>query len=98
MVTGTEELKENIYNQKGDKINMCKAVDNALKERESLGRQVGLQQGLEQGIQQGLQQGRDKATVNSIQNLTKNLGINISEAMKLLGLSEQDQERYLMLL
>ena len=46
----------------------------------------------------GLQQVRDKATVNSIQNLTKNLGINISEGMKFLGISEQNQERYLMLL
>ena len=61
---------------------MCKAVDDTLKERKAI----------------GMKQERDKATVNSIQNLTKNLGINISEAMNLLGISEQDQERYLMLL
>lgn len=82
VVTGSEELKENIRNQEGERIDMCKAIDEFVKEKVAI----------------GMQQGEDRATVNSIQNLTKNLGITIEEAMKLLGITEQKRERYLVLL
>ena len=52
----------------------------------------------ERGLKRGRQEGRREAILQSIRNAMKNLGITAEEAMRILGVPQKENEKYLKIL
>ena len=64
-------------------------------------RQEGREEGMEEGLIKGRREGREEEQekmAEAVRSLMGNLNLSAEEAMKLLGLSEEDRERYMALL
>ena len=60
-------------------------------------RQEGREEGMEEGLIKGRREGREEEQekmAEAVRSLMGNLNLSAEEAMKLLGLSEEDRERY----
>ena len=56
-------------------------------------RQEGREEGMEEGLIEGREEEQEKMA-EAVRSLMGNLNLSAEEAMKLLGLSEEDRERY----
>ena len=73
---------------KGEMINMCIAVSEALEES----RAIGIEQGRNEGIMLGKQEGKISERLQCIQKIMNNLKISASEAMTILDIPITEQE------
>lgn len=76
-------------------------IENTFKQGINLGIEQGKNEGIKQGISRGIQmqqEQNDKKTLNAIINLSKNLNIDYIQAMNLLELLKEDQDKYIELL
>lgn len=87
-VTGTEALIKKAEEVKGEMINMCIAVSEALEES----RAIGIEQGRNEGIMLGKQEGKISERLQCIQKIMNNLKISASEAMTILDIPITEQE------
>ena len=69
---------------------MCTALEK-LKED-------GKMEGLQEGRQEGLQEGKRESLISSIRNLMESMDWTADQAMNALKISEEEQEKYRMLL
>lgn len=82
VVTGTTALVNKVLENKGGKIEMCKAIEEYGLERE--------QKGIEQGI--------EYTRIISIKNIIRNLNLTLPEAINALNIPIEEQYKYLDLL
>ncbi|MGN0513496.1 MAG: hypothetical protein ACI4GD_04385, partial [Lachnospiraceae bacterium] len=59
------------------------------------GIEIGRGQGIEIGRGQGIEIGRGQGVVSSIRNLIQNTKVSMLDAMKMLGIPEEDKEKYM---
>ena len=62
-------LEPRMMQTRGGKINMCKAIDIWLAEREAKGISQGISQGLSQGLSQGISQGNDETSYKMLMKI-----------------------------
>ncbi|MDO5410166.1 MAG: Rpn family recombination-promoting nuclease/putative transposase [Lachnospiraceae bacterium] len=87
VATGTKKLIELAERHEEGKVDMCKAFDDFLKEREDCAR--------EQGWNKGQQEGVYNTNLLAIQNVMKALGISAEKAMQILKIAEDERAGYL---
>ena len=87
-MTGSKELVSMGRNMEVN--NMCTALEK-LKED-------GKMEGLQEGRQKGLQEGKRESLISSIRNLMESMDWTADQAMNALKISEEEQEKYRMLL
>lgn len=104
--TGTTKLINYALNHKGERLNMCTALQGLIDEGLDIGRKdgiaeginIGRKDGLTEGRKAGLVEGRDEA-IHKIVLQLKNLNVPISIISKALmesfHLSEEDLKKYL---
>lgn len=92
--TGTTKLVNYALKHKGERLNMCTALQGLIDE----GLDIGRKNGIAEGRKAGLVEGRDEA-INKIVSQLKNLNVPISIISKALmesfHLSEDDLKKYL---
>ena len=71
---------------KEEKIDMCKAIEDMRNEA------------LKKGREEGLEKGREEATSSYLVNMIQNLNCTLDDAMRALGLSLEEREKYANLL
>ena len=85
-----KQILENEYN-----IKMTETLESEVSQMCNLSDGVerqGIEKGLKQGLQQGLLQGQQAAQYNAVKNLMKNLNFTCEQAIKALGISEEEWE------
>jgi hypothetical protein len=91
VLTDDGRFEQVYYNSnKKEALNMCKIIDDFVKQ--------GVEQGIEQGVAQGIEQGVERSTVNNIKNLMLNLNFSLEQAMTALGIPNDKKERYIELI
>ena len=95
---------------KEEKIDMCKAIEDMRNEALKKGREEGLEKGREEGLEkgreeglkkgreEGLKKGREEATSSYLVKMIHNLNCTLDDAMRALGLSLEEREKYANLL
>ena len=81
-------IKENVI--KEGKADMCKAINDLIKE----GREEGIIEGMTKGRAEGREEGREEKARQMLQNLMNRMECPLDEAMELLGVDENEKERY----
>ena len=84
-----EILKEFLEKNRAEVIKVCLYEYNQEEHMKFV-----KEEGFRQGHEQGREQGEEYAKVLAIQNLMKNTGWNAKEAMKALGIPEEEREKY----
>lgn len=94
----TELVNIERYEQDGGKVDMCKAIKDLMDDSRTEGLELGRSEGIELGRSEGIELGRNEGIAlgvkNSILNLMKNMELSAEEAMKVLGISEDEWENY----
>ncbi|MBO5283166.1 MAG: Rpn family recombination-promoting nuclease/putative transposase [Lachnospiraceae bacterium] len=72
--------------EKGGAITMCELIDKYEK------------RGIQKGIQKGIQCGTESTTLSSLQKLMKNLNLPLQQAMTVLEIPEEEQQKYMRLI
>ena len=74
------------YKKKGDKVDMCTAIEELRTEE----RQFGIMQGIEQGFEQGIDQGIGIGQLRTLKNLTEKKIITVEQAAEEAGMSVEE--------
>ena len=70
--------------EKGKEVfNMCKAFDDHME------------RGSTEGRKEGRAEGRIEGKKEAVKNLMRNLSVSLEQAMELLGISEEERDKYL---
>ena len=78
--------------EKGKEVfNVCKAFDDHMER----GRREGKKEGRAEGRKEGRIEGRIEGKKEDIKNLMRNLSVSLEQAMELLGISEEERDKYL---
>ena len=86
----TVEEKKQILEKEYD-IKMTETIESEVSQMCNLSDGVE-RQGIEKGLKQGLLQGQQVAQYNAVKNLMKNLNLTCEQAIKALGISEEEWE------
>ena len=77
---------------------MCELIDKyenrGMQKGIRKGMRRGMQKGICKGIRQGIQQGAEKTILADIKKLMKNLKLTADQAMAILEIPEEQQQRY----
>ena len=74
--------------EKGKEVfNVCKAFDDHMER--------GRTEGRKEGRKEGRIEGRIEGKKEDIKNLMRNLSVSLEQAMELLGISEEERDKYL---
>ncbi len=65
---------------------MCNLSDGIYNE--------GLIKGRSEGLTKGLSEGKNKATLDNLKSIMKNLNLTLDQALKGLGISEDEYSKY----
>ena len=80
-----EKLREKTLREEG--------LEQGLKEGLEKGREEGLEKGRKEGLERGRKES-DRQMANAIRNLMAGMNLSAEEAMRYLGLSENDQKKF----
>jgi hypothetical protein len=87
-IKGMMQYLQYIENEENDEevVDMCKALDDIVKDSEKRGEK--------RGRQEGRQEGRESNTILSITNLMKNLHLTAEQAMEVLEVPQSQRKKY----
>ena len=78
VLTASDQIREYAERQKGDEINMCKAIDDMIKDGEAVGEERGLQKGIEIFILDNLEENIPRERI--VQKLQRNFNLSVEAA------------------
>jgi flagellar biosynthesis/type III secretory pathway protein FliH len=95
-IKGVMQYLQYIENEENDEevADMCKALDDIVKDAKKEGRQEGEKLGEKRGRQEGEKHGRESTTILSITNLMKNLHLTAEQAMEALEVPQSQRKKY----
>jgi flagellar biosynthesis/type III secretory pathway protein FliH len=99
-IKGVMQYLQYIENEENgeEETDMCKALDDIVKDSEKRGekrgRAEGEKLGEKRGRQEGRQEGRESNTILSITNLMKNLHLTAEQAMEALEVPQSQRQKY----
>ena len=82
-----------VIEEKGDSVDMCKAIQGIREEGIELGRAEGRAEGKAEGKAEGLELGKEKGTILTLYNLAQDGTITLEIAALKAGLSESEFEK-----
>ena len=70
------------------------AIEQGMKQ----GLQQGIEKGMAQGIEVGLKQGMEQAKIQSVRNMINKLNLTVEQAMNILEIPDDEQDKYMKLI
>ena len=82
------------YPEKGDEINMCKAIEDMRAEAKAKGRAEGREEGRAEGREEGRAEGNTERILTDLKNVMDSINISIEEAMEILKIDPLQRQKY----
>ena len=82
------------YPEKGDEINMCKAIEDMRAEAKAKGRAEGREEGRAEGREEGRAEGNTERILTDLKNVMDSINVSIEEAMEILKIDPLQRQKY----